>query len=624
MTLPVQGGNSGTWGTDLNADLLLGHTDGTSGLQHKNPIIAAEYGIVADGGDKGATLNTLIAQVSTAGGGSIIMPPNTVLTSVTIDIKTGVHLWGSGPQISSGIRTIAGAQCDVVAFHKSTNGTTDPNCFFAGLWNLFLHGCGFDSTATRLPTDYFNGITAVTNPLTTVASGDVGGFDPTNIICNVHVKACTGHGYYSQGRSGNRLIGVISTDHDGHGFVSSPDTEFVACHSAFNGMNGFYCTHSSNRFSACKSYNNGTDPAWTTGQNWAKGYQTVYNNDGNLYVSQNALTADAVAPPSDPTNWVVVDTYYGNSQSGYVISFNGDAETCFTGCDAQQNRGHGFYVQTCSGVNINGSVRQINTDPAGSGNFSTNPNNYACVVLDGASGNLVNVTSGIQGPAGYILRSINGSTRNVILAAGDTTAAAFMSADSTSIVGSGNYALWNGQIQNSSGAVGSGTQLLSANDASFETSVAGWAVGGNCTIAQSAATALDGTHAMSLTSVAAGEMWADLQTADRVPVIAGQVYSFMASFKSASVARSCSIWAEFRNVGGSVVTGGSVQGTSVTDSTTGWVQSTLTMAAPATAVTVSIEPDVLTTAGASEVHYVDCVGFFVGNTQYWQNHLVVG
>ena len=63
------------WDPALQAYLLGGHSDpgidGTPGMRHKQPIIAKEYGITGDGlTDQCAALNTLISQVSTAGGNS--------------------------------------------------------------------------------------------------------------------------------------------------------------------------------------------------------------------------------------------------------------------------------------------------------------------------------------------------------------------------------------------------------------------------------------------------------------------------------------------------------------------------------------------------------------------------
>ena len=444
MTLPAflsPGGASG-WPLTLANDLTLGHTDAVAGLQHKNPIIAAEYGIVPDGGDHGAALNTLIAQVSTAGGGSIILPAGNIYTSVPIDLRSFVHLHGVS-WYGSQLRLWPGSTCDVIQFHQSTNGTTDSNAFYCGIWNLAIHGEGFNGSRTAYA-DYSHGINCTTNPVNTAASADIE-FDPTHIICNVYMKACTGNGYYHLGRSGVRLIGVYSGWNNGNGFYPSYDTEMIGCHAGFNGLNGFYSWHSSNRYTGCKSYNNGNNTIWTSGQNWALCAGALYNNDGNYYVAKAALTSDTVAPPSDATNWDVVDSGYPDGgQAGFVVDYTGDAETAFSSCDAQQNAGSGFYLHNCSGVTVQGTVHQINTVNGGGTNASTNTFHKAAVVLDGAKGNNINVVTGDLGPAGNVLRSINSSTRNNVTLGSDLTEAAELTTDSTAIAGSGNWVLFNG------------------------------------------------------------------------------------------------------------------------------------------------------------------------------------
>jgi len=71
---------------------------------------------------------------------------------------------------------------------------------------------------------------------------------------------------------------------------------------------------------------------------------------------------------------------------------------------------------------------------------------------------------------------------------------------------------------------GGSPNLLSANDASFETSVSGWAPdSANSTIAQSAAQALDGTQSLAVTSTGAVAAKARLNT--QIPVVPGKSYT---------------------------------------------------------------------------------------------------
>ena len=400
---------------------------------------ASDYGVVGDGTtDNHTALNNLISEVSAAGGGTIVLPPGPIMTSQTIVMQPLVHLRGMG-WFNSAIRLLPNSNCDVIQFHKSTNGTTDPNAFFCGLWNLEIHG----NAANQTPGTFNYGVNNTTNPLSTAASGDPD-FDPTHILVNVWIKLTTGDGYFHNGRSGVRLIGVWTEATGGNGFTASTDGEFTDCHAESAALAGFYLPHSSVRLTGCKSFNNGTAPVWTTGQNWAAGQGVIYS--GSLYIAVNVLTNDTVVPSSDPSNWTLITAAtpqaYGHGY--YVDGTNAGHEIALSGCDAQQNGQSGFYLKSCTGVSITGTSDQINTGLGTGTNQGTNPNNNATLVLDGATGNVVQLTSQSVGPAGYVMRVVNGATRNDVRMAGDTTAAAILSPDSLTLIGSGNSVSWNG------------------------------------------------------------------------------------------------------------------------------------------------------------------------------------
>ena len=156
--------------------------------------------------------------------------------------------------------------------------------------------------------------------------------------------------------------------------------------------------------------------------------------------------------------------------------------------------------------------------------------------------------------------------------------------------------------------------LLNANDASFETSVAGY-TGTNATLAQSAAQAEDLGHSMSMTSVAAGTMSAQLTATDEIAVTPGDTITVVASFRSAATPRPVRVGIDWFTSGGAFISE-TAPGT-VNDTTTGWTQSAATGVAPPTAAYCRPTLYVTGPTGAGEVHYVDEVSVRRGTTTDW-------
>lgn len=151
--------------------------------------------------------------------------------------------------------------------------------------------------------------------------------------------------------------------------------------------------------------------------------------------------------------------------------------------------------------------------------------------------------------------------------------------------------------------------LLSANDASFEGGIGTWVVGTNCTIAQSAAEALDGSYSLALTSVAAGNMAA--QTAagtSGYAVTPGTSYTAIGSLRSAVSPRGVQVGIVWYTSSGGQIS--YAYGPATGDNTAGWEEVTYTAIAPSNAAFAAVTVQVLGTGGASEVHYLDCVGLF--------------
>lgn len=399
-------------------------------------IKAADYGVIGDSTtDNGAVLNALIQAVSANGGGNIDLPPGNVMTSVPIVIYSNVAVWGCGMGGVSELRLLANANCDVVQFYRSSDAVIS-NAFFAGLWNVQVNG----NRNSQGVTDFHSGVNITTNPATATATSDPD-FDPTHILFNVQIKNTTGHGYYHSGRSGVRLIGVYVLNPGGDGFISSFDTEFVACHVEAAGLAGWYINHSSIRGVGCKSYNNGRNAPWVSGTAYVAG--NYVTSAGVLYRCAVSVTS-ATAPASDSTHWTSVWTQTAQAGYGYYWDVNGNGQS-WAGCDAQQNAAGSYYLKGASGINLTGSADQLNTGlgTAGAVNNSTNPSNYAVLTLDAAYGNVVSLAVASSDHA-YVLRLLNGATGNNVTVASDNTEASAVSPDSTAVAGSGNSVLLNG------------------------------------------------------------------------------------------------------------------------------------------------------------------------------------
>lgn len=162
--------------------------------------------------------------------------------------------------------------------------------------------------------------------------------------------------------------------------------------------------------------------------------------------------------------------------------------------------------------------------------------------------------------------------------------------------------------------------FLTANQSSLETNTTGWEAvptTGNVTIARSTAQATHGAASLSMTSIASGTMQARTTiTSGAVTVTAGRQYSALASFRAATAGRSVRVSIAWYTAG-DVVIGSPSDGSTVTDTTTGWTQATVTATAPANAAKAYVILTVLSTAAASEVHYADKIGFHPGAVTTW-------
>jgi hypothetical protein len=166
------------------------------------------------------------------------------------------------------------------------------------------------------------------------------------------------------------------------------------------------------------------------------------------------------------------------------------------------------------------------------------------------------------------------------------------------------FALWE------FGDLLSGGNYLTQPNSGFEPNSAGtWTTAGNCAIAPSSAQAHSGSYSLALTASAAGNMSAASSTAAAItangmPCSPGDSIAAAAFFRAAATARSVQMGVTFYNAAGASL--GTLSGSTVADSATGWTQGSCTVTAPANSAWCRAQPTVVS-AASGEVHYVDDV-----------------
>lgn len=149
----------------------------------------------------------------------------------------------------------------------------------------------------------------------------------------------------------------------------------------------------------------------------------------------------------------------------------------------------------------------------------------------------------------------------------------------------------------------------------FETSIGNWVQTGNNTTTTTTAQAHAGTHSMQLSSTASGDMSSGSALAanfatQMLACVPGDVINVSSWHRAAVSARSVATGVEFYNAAGTQIS--ATFGTTVTDSTSTFVNATANITAPATAAWCRQRVEVLATGGAAEVHYVDDVSMTRG------------
>lgn len=156
--------------------------------------------------------------------------------------------------------------------------------------------------------------------------------------------------------------------------------------------------------------------------------------------------------------------------------------------------------------------------------------------------------------------------------------------------------------------------LLTYNQATFETDTSDWGVANNTSIARITSAALSGTACLEITkNVSIGHVNVT-SSASRSPVTEGATYTAVASFKAPSAVRPARIVIRWYDGAGSYM-GAQTLGGVVTTSTS-WQKSIATAAAPVGAATAEVFLYV-ESAGVGEVFHADEVGIWAGSSTTW-------
>lgn len=157
------------------------------------------------------------------------------------------------------------------------------------------------------------------------------------------------------------------------------------------------------------------------------------------------------------------------------------------------------------------------------------------------------------------------------------------------------------------------SNMLSAQDADAESAVDGPTfTSSNCNLLRDTTKAFPGgTASWKITSVASGTMtlfsdWVEIDSQSTNVTARCQ-------FLTASSARSCRLRIQFFDASFTDL-GSSLTGSSVTDATGTWKEATVTGVSVDGAVYARVAFDVLSTGGASEVHYLDRLAFMYGTS----------
>jgi parallel beta-helix repeat protein len=283
-------------------------------------VTQAPYNCVPDSTittDHTAAFQTAINDAAAAGGGIVWVPPtasNLFFNIAGLELKSRVYLVGAGPHASR-LCFYGTSANTMIRNHVSTNGTTDPNAEYCGVFDMMLYGnSGFTTGTVQASSSNHIGIKLTTNPL--FAQGPDESADTQWRIRNLHITKFRDVAIQLEGRSSS----VISDSYiqsigigggQGIGIQVGFDTVVANCATGGTGTYGFQMDGPSNHFIGCKAF---------------------YAGDGGA----------------------------GGAWDGFYIG-SGAGSATLTGCIAQDNGGNGFQLAFCHGVTLTGCVADSNS-----------------------------------------------------------------------------------------------------------------------------------------------------------------------------------------------------------------------------------------------------------------------
>jgi hypothetical protein len=165
--------------------------------------------------------------------------------------------------------------------------------------------------------------------------------------------------------------------------------------------------------------------------------------------------------------------------------------------------------------------------------------------------------------------------------------------------------------------------FLTANQAALiNGNTTGWTAGAGDTItAVTSPTPPTAEGAYSMQVAGSGTNSANTPTGTSgIAVLGSTSYTALASFRSASTARSCNVAIGWYTSAGSLIS--TSTSSNVTDSSSAWTQALITATSPSNAAFASITVTILSTA--SENHYVAEIGLMPGTVSAWTRGGLVG
>lgn len=366
--LPTVGGDSGLWGSELNAYLLVGHD---SAGHHSQWVNVKENGAVGDGvTDDSTALQAIFDAVRLAGGGTVYFPVGTYrVTTHTHPVRGGpVANWvGSntlvrGAGVGATIIKLANSQPNdtwILSNYQTSATYTDSNI---SVCDLTIDGnASNQDTAGTVDLQYglkFHGVNGVTmhnvevkNVCGTNAGGTAAHGSASGEGMHFDLNACT-HVAYSQCRAYSDGVMQTST---GFSANRSNDVAYVNCW-AYGLLHGQGFTHWT-----CWSMRYANSWAASCGND---GFHSEFT-DGIFYSNcQSGGTTNA-----NLTNPYAASTNLGSSVGFHI--FNG-MNFHITNCIGQRNINYGVMIEAATG-------------PGEIVGGSWNNNNYGIRLQDAAS-----------------------------------------------------------------------------------------------------------------------------------------------------------------------------------------------------------------------------------------------